>query len=297
MKIIKLQIILGLLLLIGCFKKKFENINNKAMLYSETSEDSEDEFIDANENLIEAAKEGDVEGVQKSLAQGAEITAEDEDGFTSMYLAAIGGHVDVIKCLIAAGANKNERGCSGETPLNVAVLQGQLNVVKYFVEELKVDVDQEEEDDANPLHWAAAEGHVDVIEYLIEAGADKNKKDYNAGTPLQWAAIEGQLEVVKYFVEKLKVDVNQKNEDGETLLHLAVVKRMEENLEVAVQGRLDVISYLIDRWGLSVDQQDKKGNTPLHGAVWEGQIDVGKLLVEKGAQLDIANNAGTTPLH
>jgi len=63
-----------------------------------------------------------------------------------------------------------------------------------------------------PLHLAAQEGHLSVVEYLFNQNTDINSKDKNDYTPLHLAAQEGHLSVVEYLINK-KADVNAKDKN------------------------------------------------------------------------------------
>ena len=71
------------------------------------------------------------------------------------------------------------------------------------------------------LHSAASEGHLEVVKYLVEQGADINATTSRYGwTVLHYAATWGQLAVVRYLVEQ-GADVNAKDSDGDTARGLA----------------------------------------------------------------------------
>jgi len=61
-----------------------------------------------------------------------------------------------------------------------------------------------------PLHYAAQNGHLSVVEYLVNQKADINAKDYGKMTPLHYAAQNGHLSVVEYLINQ-KADINAKN--------------------------------------------------------------------------------------
>ena len=73
-----------------------------------------------------------------------------------------------------------------------------------------------------PLSFAALNGHLDAVKFLVEeGGADVESKDLSQKTPLSRAAAEGHLEVVKFLVEEGGADITSKDEDGKTALDLA----------------------------------------------------------------------------
>ena len=117
--------------------------------------------------LIEAAKLGDFKTVEKYVNKGADLTAEDEYGFTALAWAALKGHVEMVQALIDKGADPN------------AVIHNGSNV----------------------LACAALKGHVEVVKMLIDKGADPNAANHDGLTALAYAAREGHTEVTKILTE------------------------------------------------------------------------------------------------
>jgi len=74
-----------------------------------------------------------------------------------------------------------------------------------------------------PLHRAAENGHLSVVEYLVNQNADINAQAYqrNIGTPLHYAAQNGHLRVVEYLVNQ-KADINAKHHRIE-FLHINIL--------------------------------------------------------------------------
>ena len=54
-------------------------------------------------------------------------------------------------------------------------------------------------DGATPLHYAAANGHLEVVKYLVEKGADVKRANENGLTAEEWARQKGHLDVVEYL--------------------------------------------------------------------------------------------------
>ena len=72
-------------------------------------------------------------------------------------------------------------------------------IVKAMLERTQVDLEARDEDDWTPLHWATEKGHLPVVLYLCEPGADKDARGAFNMAPLHWAAREGHLAAVQYF--------------------------------------------------------------------------------------------------
>jgi ankyrin repeat protein/transglutaminase-like putative cysteine protease len=156
--------------------------------------------------------------------------------------------------------------------------------------------DQADWYDWTPLHFAAHAGQINVVEYLIAAGADIEAENIKGETPLQLASNRGHREItellrakvsetsihgaarlgaldkVKAFLEK-GVDVNAKDAEGMTPLHLA-----------AYGGHREIVEFLLSQ-GADVHAKDNDGRTPLDVALSKRRKDVLKLLAEAGADI------------
>ena len=125
------------------------------------------------------------------------------------------------------------------------------------------------------LGWAAFIGYMDIVEYLVEQGADIRATDkadvYNT---LKSAVLGNNVEVVKYLYNLLKdeSDWDAVESDGETLFMVA-----------AVDGRLETVKFIL-QFNPDLNVIAPKFNvSPLSGACDRGFDDVAQLLIEKGA--------------
>lgn len=118
--------------------------------------------------LMEAAREGHEEMVALLLAHGAEVNAQtDETQETALTLACCGGFLEVAHFLIRAHADI-EKGCS--TPLMEASQEGHLDLVKYLIKQGS-DVQAMTGTGDSALTYACENGHTDVADVLLQAGA------------------------------------------------------------------------------------------------------------------------------
>ncbi|KAI5669485.1 hypothetical protein M9H77_19338 [Catharanthus roseus] len=106
-------------------------------------------------------------------------------------------------------------------------------------------------------------------------------KDANKRGALHFAAREGQTEMCKYLLEELKLDVNTKDDDGETPL-----------LHAARQGQTATAKYLLD-CGADPAVPSELGATAVHHAAGIGNVEMLKLLLPKGVDVDLQSDAGT----
>ncbi|KAK7456363.1 hypothetical protein VKT23_010610 [Stygiomarasmius scandens] len=138
--------------------------------------------------------------------------------------------------------------------------------------------------ECQPSLWDAAyKGHLGVIKFLIEKGADVNAVGGFYGTALQAAASQGHLDVVKFLVEK-GADVNAVGGEYGTALQAA-----------ASQRHLDVVKFLHEK-GADVNAVGGYFGTALLAVAFLGHLDVVKLLVEKGADVNAVGGEYGTAL-
>ncbi|HEV3005873.1 MAG TPA: PQQ-binding-like beta-propeller repeat protein [Pirellulales bacterium] len=119
---------------------------------------------DAGTALRAAARTGDVEGVERALAHGADVNAADEIGVTALWLAASRGHLEVVNTLVRQNADVNARdGIWYQTPLSGAVGIGNAEMVEVLLDAGANDADA-------ALVAAAQAGNIAVIRAVLNKG-------------------------------------------------------------------------------------------------------------------------------
>ncbi|KAK9160586.1 hypothetical protein Syun_006927 [Stephania yunnanensis] len=106
-------------------------------------------------------------------------------------------------------------------------------------------------------------------------------KDANKRGALHFAAREGKTEVCKYLIEELKLDINLRDEDGDTPL-----------LHATRQGHGETARYLLD-CGADPAASSDLGATALHHAAGIGHVELLKFLLSRGVSVDSHSDAGT----
>jgi ankyrin repeat protein len=173
----------------------------------------------------------------------------------------------------------------GMTPLGYAVAQGHIEVVKFLLSK-GVDVNQSDPWYRTPLFYAIENGDLPMVELLHAKGAKveavQANRSYMERTPLHVAVNQGNIEVLK-FVLKKTWNVNRRDEYGWTPLHYAA-KNVEATKLLLATNRADI------------NAKDNVGYTPLHRAAEGGNAEVVNFLIKKGTDVDSVDNIGHTPL-
>ena len=153
----------------------------------------------ADERLLAAARDGQVEIVESLLERGADVNAARGDGLTALHLAAEGGHQAMAEALVAAGAAVDAgTRIGGYTPLHVAARAGHGAVVLRLLEAGADPNARTTNSGVTALHLAAgATGGRSAVAALLDHGADPNAQEGSAGqTPLIFAAAANRADAV-----------------------------------------------------------------------------------------------------
>ena len=178
-----------------------------------------------------------------------------------------------------------EKGCNnnGNRPLQLAASSEKPEIVELLLNK-GADTEVRDESGETLLHWAAKKEILEVVELLIEKGADKEARDGNGNTPLQNAARSNNMEMLEFLLDR-EANIEARDEDGNRPLQLAIRR---ENMEM--------LEFLLNRKA-NIEARDEDGNTPLQLAVKSKTPKIVALLLDKGAEVNARNFNKNTPLH
>jgi ankyrin repeat protein/serine/threonine protein kinase len=210
-----------------------------------------------------------------------------DDGRTALQRAVAAGNLDEVKKRIAAKADVNETGPQRITAVHLASEMGQPEILAELIE-AGGRVDAVDAQRMRPLHLAA---NAETVRLLIANGAEVNT---GMPSPLYMATMDGKTDVVR---ELLQNDANVDTSDCVTLLNWATFA-----------GQIDVVKVLFELRDAKVLLAVRSVYSPLHvatsgsfgdmgsSASAQQRLDIARLLVEEGAEVNARWGSGVNPL-
>ena len=263
------------------------------------------------------------------LDAGARLDAKNVDGDNPMHIATRRGYVDLIQLFIEYDADLLTLDKDGASSIAIAVelanaetlrvftdqlekstpafrtralvkscYAGHLGVVKMLVS-MGVNVNdahrsQDGEEEVSGLLAASSKGHLDIVAFLLDQGANtrasvdgaspSSNRNVNGCTPLSIASEEGYIDIVKLLIRSDAAVNESGRHDGTTTLMMA-----------ARNGHLSVVEELI-KCGAHVDARSNDGRTALMAAAQYGHLSVVNTLITAGASVQSTCFDGTSPL-
>ena len=269
--------------------------------------------------IHDAAKTGDLAGVQAELDKG--VDADEADlGFynlTPLHWAITKG---VAELLIAEGADVNALALEGSTPLHFAAWNGYKKIAATLIDN-GADLNVINNEFAGTqfitaLDWAIQQGKTETADLLRKHGGMTAQELRSGMTPLHQAAREGLKEVVELLIAE-GADVNAKTASGpnkdKTPLDFAVMKKQPEIADLlrkhggktgeelnvliaaAKKGDIEAVKQHLAA-GADVNAKTGDGTPPLHNAAVYGHNEVAELLIANGAEVNAKDDDDQTPL-
>ncbi|XP_019763189.1 ankyrin repeat and KH domain-containing protein 1 isoform X1 [Dendroctonus ponderosae] len=223
--------------------------------------------------LMEAASAGHLEIVRLLIHHQADVNAQSTSGNTPLMYACAGGHTEAVKYLLDHGANVEDHNENGHTPLMEAASAGHVGLAKILLMNGAGINTHSNEFKESALTLACYKGHLDMVRFLLEAGADQEHKTDEMHTALMEASMDGHVEVARLLLDS-GAQVNMPTDSFESPLTLA-----------ACGGHVDLAMLLIER-GANIEEVNDEGYTPLMEAAREGHEEMVHLLLGQGANIN-----------
>jgi ankyrin repeat protein len=240
----------------------------------------------------------------------ADVNAAMPDGTTPLHWAVRSDDLKTAQSLIRAGASAKAADRHGVTPLSLACLNGNATMIRTLLD-AGAPVDSTDGQGETALITASRTGNIDAVKLLLDRGAPVNAWDTRANqTALMWAIREHHSEVVQLLLSRgadvkarTTVVVDFPPETGniegvgraQNLPKGVTPGGMTPLLYAAREGTLDVTRMLVSS-GAEVNVAEANRTSPLLVAILNDHIDVAKFLIENGANVNAADGFGRTPL-
>ena len=285
--------------------------------------------IETNYALNIAVEESTIEAVKLLIDNGADVNVKDSDDWTPLHSAVQLGRKEIVELLILEGANVNAkprftplnwlskesfsnpfftpkdypeiakilRYNGGKTSIelqaqksiNAAARIGDIKLVKKHLSDGEDVNARLKQNLLTPLINAASHGRKEIVEFLISRKALISAKDINGNSPIHVSVRSGHYKIAELLIRK-GANINVKNIYGETPVHAVLSRGMEGTLLMGadldlntekINRRITFLELLINK-GADINIEDSFGRTPLDIAIFEGSEEMTELLRKKG---------------
>lgn len=222
--------------------------------------------------LHDAVQSGDVAIVKSLLASGVDINETDYSIGTALHTAVGQGNDSIVELLIAHGADIEALSeLNGARALHMAADFDELAIIGLLLNN-GADIEARDGEQRTPLLRAAGSGLNGVVEFLIARGAEIGAREgYFGATPLHQAAANGRIETVKLLLVH-GAEINAIDNRGFSALSEASQPQSFGNV-----GNGGLIEFLVDK-GANLDVKNTHGQTPLDYAKTRGWKDIAEVL-------------------
>ena len=272
--------------------------------------------------LFLAVYSGIVEVVKVLLSYSPDLELMLADGASALTAATRSGNPEVVRLLLEAGANINHQDERNKFPLQFAV-EGNMDSVLQVLMEYSPRLDLVDDNGDTALHCINSGTSIAMVKALVNAGADVNFRNRVRDTPVCKAVWSNSPEILIYLAGKSKLEIVGGRRGGP--LHIAcyrsdlrLVKILVDvgadvnlvdpvagtplqiacrSLETSKEKQESVIFYLINEASVNIDIIGGLHGCAINAACGRSSFDVVRLLLEKGASIDVPDGMGRVAVH
>jgi ankyrin repeat protein len=260
-----------------------------------------------------AAREGNLEIVQLLLEKGADVHAQDGDYGDALQGAVRRGHLEIVQLLVENGADVNVRyqstadkldrkygnpshkpSASGMTALHFSALNGNVGMTNSLCSHHANPNAQSETGDT-PLHLAIRRSMLGFRyndyriygEYAVEDLSEFTDPGSEEFFEILDQIDETRVRLVDVLLSTVSIDVNLANHEGDCPLHMLPFRK----------GCASEIALKLIEKGAEISKLNNKGQTCLHLACKAGNVNIVRILADRGCSITLKDIYGLSPLH
>ncbi|WP_333023368.1 ankyrin repeat domain-containing protein [Wolbachia endosymbiont of Pentidionis agamae] len=266
--------------------------------------------------LHKCAKIGDIRGIKLLLENKADFTAIDDENRIPLHYAVLYGYKKIVKLFINQ-ITINSKDRAGFTPLHFAAFCDDTELMRLLIENGAEVNEKDFQEHRTPLHLAAIScNSCRNIKILLEKGAEIELQDVNLNTPLFLAVKNNKMKVIEYLI-KSGSNIEMRDSEGNTVLFFIdqvkvaklIINRYRKNkdklmnfISLINKHGLDALDYAVYHNNKNVAKflKAKTGNIKpdrLSQAIYTGNLEAVKLLLELGADVNSMDEDRNNPLH
>ena len=250
---------------------------------------------------------GYLASVEVFLKNEMDIQQRDKNGNAPIHIACQHSRLGILKTILGyEKCDPNQQNANGDTALHIVSRmtlspETKLQCLKLLFSTPGINpevlnnqhftpFEATDKDGNTLLHNACAEGESEMVQLLIENGADVLRPDRRGNAPIHIACMNFRLDILRIILSCKCCNPNQQNKDGDTALH--IVCRMR------IGNELEYLQSLLFAQGVDFQQSDRNENAPIHIACQYSTLNILKeILGHKTCDPNQQNADGDTALH
>jgi len=182
------------------------------------------------------------------------------------------------------------------TALHIAAKRGSVEIAKLMLDS-GININVQRLDMKTALHLVVLYCDYTMATFLIDNGADINKPDDKGMSPLCTACSKGDLEMIKLLCTNYANIYQADNNGRMAIFHACMAWYGIDYVFVKNNNRIDTVRFLLDQTpDHNIDLSDSNGQSVLFYACGSGRLDIVKLLIDRGANINHLDNKGQTVL-
>lgn len=265
-----------------------------------------------------AARFGSKESVDLLLSQRVDVNRRDRYGSSPLHLASQFNRHEIVACILDAQADLSQRDNADNTPFHYASMSGSREKLLLLWERgPKEQIKELNKYQNTPLHLACSRNHPEIVELLLDWGADIDQSGPDGETPLFAACAGGNDKIIEMLIRR-DANIHARNSYGETPILCSCRAAQSNTLRPLIEHGASVLdvdqdgdncfhkaSFALrsqDSFDISmmfttlannqtnIDHTNKRGHSPLHLACIMQKFEHVKCLLDLGADVNLKNH-------